>query len=394
MIRVLLVSALLLAVPEARAALSYHQWTFDSVAVLEIQVPADSDLTLGSRHTVNGKAWQEYRLTARPEPRDSILRVRQIVPASDTVRLCTSLEPLTGCRKPASLDQRRSPFWACTADFFFSTVVNPPVYSDTLGLGWGVRILRRSMANETVWAVYRYGTMDTFSVRPGSRDSRELGVEPRFLYSPWSTMDWLRVRGQWRRPDSLHGRLGRDSLMLKGEAFRWHLAGSGEPEPVPGLLTLGLARDLKVFNECFRSVILPEGSRRLVTREGEFVVEGDSVAVDTLLKEYYSTYAMSVTRHYARVRIALADLDSLLRNPPPVGLEKPVRAPSPVRIAYGFASMDAGSGAGRLELVDARGQILSKVSGRGALRLPLVGKGIRWVRWVRGREQGSLSTVL
>lgn len=393
MVRALLAFTLVLIAHDVWAGLSFRQLTFDSIAVLEIEVPADSDLTLGSRNTVNGKVWQEFSLTARAEPRDSILRVRQILSAKDTVRLCTGIEPVAGCRKPASMRERRSLFWICMADFFPTSQVTAPLIADTLGRDRALRVLRRAMENDTAWAVYRYGGVDTFSIQPGSRNPYELGVDPVFWSSPWSRMDLVRIRAQWRRPDSLYGRRGRDSLMLKGkEAYRWQFAGAREADSLPGLVTLGMARELKVYYECLRNESLAEGSRRLVTKQSQFVVEGDSVVVDSLVNTFYSTNAYFVTYSYARARIALKDLDSLLHNMP-VGIAGAATKPVPVRISNGAAFLDAGTDQGRLELIGARGQILSKVSGHGRLRLPLTGKGVRWVRWKRGAEQGAVPVV-
>lgn len=392
MIRALLVFALLLAVPSARAGLSFRQLNLDSAAVLEIEVPADSDLTLGSRNSVNGKVWQEYALTARAEPRDSMLRVRQILSAKDTVRLCRSLEPLAGCQGPRGVETQRSVFWPCAADFFLP-VRRYSVVKESLGREAALRVLRRTMLSDTDWTVYRYDGLEKIVVQPGTRNAWELGVAPAFWSSPWVTKDRVEIKGQWRHPDTVWSRGGKDSLLIYGMGpYVWHFAGGEDTSTAGSLRTLGLSRDVQVIYECLPRDTLAAGSRRLLTKNGSFVVVGDSVAIDSVIGTVSNDLGYSEASLLARSYLALPDLDSLLRHMP-VCVPAYSSKTSPVRISSRAATLDAGNVPGRLELVDARGQILSKASGQGMLRLPLQGQGVRWVRWRRGSEQGSLPVV-
>jgi len=364
-------------------------------SLLELEMPGDSDLVVDSTTLAGGVRRLWGRMVATGGRSDSSWHLRHIVGSTllgNTVRIDICLPEGGGaCVSPgefiASSRFMDNGMADCFPQMKGTTVQGP------WDLGSALATLRKQMGSVEDWGVFRAEALMGRTVGVlGRNPFPDYILKDWYWQTPWNRLDSLVGQGQWYRAEAgFKGAKGDTFVFLAAYPWRWKImAGIDE------------GRRLKVVGHDFLtgpsdpSSCSPKdvasGTRRLLAgRNGSYAIVDDSLQLDTLLRVSGNAYGTSDI--VLRARIALKDLDSLLRNPPPVAIAPNVVSPAALRLAGGRAVLDAGNAPGRLELVDARGKILSNVSGTGRLSLELRGKGVRWVRWARGAERGVLPTV-
>lgn len=381
MIRVLLACLLL---PAFASAWEFPRSVlFDTVALLELRMPGDSVFVFDSMLIGQNAAWEECpvakgHLAFVPGRAKSPTLQRWALAASAPVcGVCLGGEE--ECQPPSVVEDylmtRSDPCWE----------LSPP--RDVVVGRWDVASalvsIRATMDSIGDWRLYRYGPV--FDTGTTLAASGFTVLQDWFRKSPWNRRDTLFRKAQWLLPDSsLSGHEGVGSILILDGKGIWSTAESGWTD---SLRTDGLRIAWEITNSCTPGW---GSGLQIRTSRGSFAISKDTILVDTLIST--RDFNFQELRSVQRARIALSDLDSLLHNMP-VGIAGAATKPVPVRISNGAAFLDAGTDQGRLELIGARGQILSKVSGRGRLRLPLTGKGVRWVRWKRGAEQGAVPVL-
>lgn len=394
MMRALLV-LLLVLLARAEAFESVRQIRFESslnkfLSALELEMPGDSDLVVDSTTLVGGARCLWGRMVATGGRHDSIWRLRHLFENALHAKICFGADTAT-CIAPQEYISSSEIFYNGMADCFpqmkGATVQGP------WDLGSALAALRKKMSSVEDWGVYR--TQEVMARRIGVQGGNlfpNFNLKNWYWESPWSRLDSLVGKGQWYRAEAgFEGSKGDTFVFLAAYPWYWKIGPGTDGD-----------RNLKAVGRWFLTAPSYEsscdpqaaasGTRRLLTgRNGSYAIVDDSLQLDTLLR--IKSYTYGIDSLVLRARIALKDLDSLLRNPPPVGIVATAAPLSALRLAGGLAELDAGGVPGRLELVDARGQILSMISGTGRLSLALRGKGVRWVRWKRGAEQGAVPVV-
>jgi len=359
-------------------------------SLLELEMPGDSDLVVDSSRAAADTCRVYGRMVAAGGRGDSIWHLRHILESALPAKVCLS-EGAGACATPRESIASYQFMYNGLGDCF--PRMEHVSVQGSWDLGSALASLRMRMQAVDDWGVHRVEDVvaRTTGVQ-GENPFPARNLKNWYWESPWIRLDSLVGKGQWYRAESgFKGTKGDTFVFLAAYPWQWNIQAGTDGDRGLKVVGKGFFTPLSYQSSCDPQAAA-SGTRRLLTsRNGSYGVVDDSLRLDTLLRIDANPYGIDSV--VLRTRIALKDLDSLLRNPPPVGLVAAVAPSSALRLAGGRAELDAGTLPGRLELVDARGQILSNVSGTGRLSLALRGKGVRWVRWSRGTERGVLPTV-
>jgi len=394
MMRALLV-LLLVLLARAEAFESVRQIRFESSSrkypsVLELEMTGDSDLVVDSTTLVTGVRRLWGRMVATGGRHDSTWRLRHLFESAQHAKICFGADTAM-CIAPQEYILSSEIFYNGMADCF--SQMKGVTAQGQWDLGSALAALRKKMSSVEDWGVYR--AQDVMARRIGVQGGNpfpNFNLKNWYWESPWSRLDSLVGQGQWYRAEAgFEGAKGDTFVFLAAYPWYWKIWPGTDIDRNLKVVGRGFLTAPSYESSCDPKAAYPGTRRLLAGRNGSYAIVNDSLQLDTLLR--INSYAYGIDSLVLRARIALKDLDSLLRNPPPVAIARNVVSPAALRLAGGRAVLDAGNAPGRLELVDARGQILSNVSGTGRLSLELRGKGVRWVRWSRGAERGVLPTV-
>lgn len=360
-------------------------------SLVEVQMPGDSDLVVDSTKIGTDSVRIFVHVVSTTGRSDSIWYLRHILPNSKPAVICLAASE-ADCLQPRNSVVFSDLFYNGMGDCF--PRMEHTHAEGNWGLGSALASLQKHMNSVEDWAVFRAEEVTARTIGVwGANPFPDRNMKDWYWESPWNRLDSLVGQGQWHRAEKgFKGGKGDTFVFLAAYPWHWKIRSGVDTSSSLKVLGDSFLTAPSYLSSCDPKSASADTRRLLTGKGGSYAIVEDSVQLDTLLK--INTNQYGIDSIVLRARIALKDLDSLLRNPPAVGITSTPARPSPLHISRTHATLEAGASFGRLELVDARGQILSKITGTGRLTLDTRGHGLRWLRWTRGPEQGAQAVLL